>query len=101
MRILTKKLLLLQDALCQVDKHKPYRARSVNVSVIDHKKGTSPQDSSATAGSQLKKEELDSIMSSIGNPMPHSYREQSKRLITYLMERCQDHFQVDRNGKGI
>ena len=33
--------------------------------------------------------------------MPHSYREQSKRLITYLMESGQDHVQVDSNGKGI
>ena len=30
-----KKLLLLQDALCRVDKHKPYRAKA---SGIDHKK---------------------------------------------------------------
>ena len=33
--------------------------------------------------------------------MPHSYREQSKRLLTYLMESGQDHIQVDSNGKGI
>ena len=50
-----KKLLLLQDALRRVDKHKPYRAK---VSGIDHKKEPSPQDSAAT-GTQLKKEELD------------------------------------------
>jgi hypothetical protein len=96
-----KRLLLLQDALRRVDKYKPYRARPVNMSVIDHKKETSPQDSFATAGTQLKKEESDSIVSSIGNLMPHSYREQSKRLITYLMESGQDHIQVDRNCKGI
>jgi hypothetical protein len=86
-----KKLLLLQDAFRRLDKHKPYRARaSGNVSVIDHKKETSPEDSTsaatAAAGTQLKKEELESIVSSIGNLMPHSYCEQSKRLITYLME---------------
>jgi hypothetical protein len=66
MRILTmikKILLLLQDALRQVDKLKPYRARPVNVNFIDHKKGASPQDSSATAGTQLKNKELFSIES--------------------------------------
>jgi hypothetical protein len=82
-----------------VDKHKPYRARA---SGIDHKKEPSPQDSSAiTDGTHLKKEEMDSTVSSIGNLMLHSYREQSKQLITYLMENGQDHIQVDSNGKWI
>ena len=59
------------------------------------------RDSSAAAETQLKKEELDSIVSSIGSLMPHSYCKQSERLIAYLMESGQDHIQVDSIGKGI
>ena len=94
-----KKLLLLQDALRREDKPKPYHVKAT--ADIDHKKESSPQDSAAAAGTQLKKEKLDSIVLKIGNLMPHSYREQSKRLLTYLMESGQDHIQVESNGKGI
>ena len=40
-------LLLLQGALCRVDKHKPYHVRPANVSVTD-KKERSVQDSGTT-----------------------------------------------------
>ena len=93
-----KKLILLQDALRRVDKHKSYRSKPTAAG-IDHKKESSPQESAA--GTQLKKEELDSIALKIGNLMPHSYREQSKRLLTHLLESGQDHIQVESNGEGI
>ena len=92
-----KKLILLQDALRRVDKH--YRSKPT---AADPKKESSPQESpaaAAAAGTQLKKEELDSIVLKIGNLMPHSYREQSKRLLIYLLE--SDQIQVESNGERI
>ena len=97
-----KKLLLLQDALRRVDKHKSYRSKptaAAAAAAADPKKESSPQHSAGAAGTQLKKEELDSIVLKIGNLMPHSYREQSKRLLAYLLE--SDHIQVESNGTGI
>ena len=93
-----KKLLLLQDALRRVDKHRSYRS-TPTAAAADPKKESSPRHSAAAAGTQLKKEELDSIVLKIGNLMPHSYREQSKRLLAYLLE--SDHTQVESNGAGI
>jgi phosphoribosyl 1,2-cyclic phosphodiesterase len=40
-------------------------------------------------------------VSSIGNLLPHSYREHSKRVLTYLIESGQDHIKVDSNGKQL
>jgi len=95
-----KKLILLQDALRRVDKH--YRSKPT-AAAADPKKESSPQESpaaaAAAAGTQLKKEELDSIVLKIGNLMPHSYREQSKRLLIYLLE--SDQIQVESNGERI
>jgi len=90
-----KKLILLQDALRRVDKH--YRSKPT--AAADPKKESSPQESPAAAGTQLKKEELDSIVLKIGNLMPLSYREQSKRLLIYLLESGQ--IQVESNGERI
>ena len=98
-----KKLILLQDALRRVDKH--YRSKpTAAAAAADPKKESSPQESpaaaaAAAAGTQLKKEELDSIVLKIGNLMPHSYREQSKRLLIYLLESGQ--IQVESNGERI
>jgi len=89
-----KKLILLQDALRRVDKH--YRSKPT---AADPKKESSPQESPAAVGTQLKKEELDSIVLKIGNLMPLSYREQSKRLLTYLLESGE--IQVESNGERI
>ena len=90
------KLILLQDALRQVDKHKPYHMRLVNISVID-KKEMSFEDSGTTTIT-LPKEE-NSKLSSVGNLMPHSHHEQSKKLLTYLME--SQHNKVNSKGKRI
>jgi len=90
-----KKLILLQDALRRVDKH--YRSKPT--AAADPKKESSPQESPAAVRTQLKKEELDSIVLKIGNLMPHSYREQSKRLLIYLLE--SDQIQVESNGERI
>ena len=73
-----KKLLLLQDSFRRADKHKPFHMRPVNVSVIV-KKETSAQDSGTT---KTHPKEEDTILSSIGDLLPHSYREQSKRVLT-------------------
>ena len=49
-----KKLLLFQEVFRQVDKHKPYHVRPINVIVID-KRGTSVQNYGTTT-TRLKKE---------------------------------------------
>ena len=85
-----KKLLLLQDALRRMDKHRPYRERPV----------ASKQETSQDSA-QSKEKELNSIVLKIGNLLPLSYREQSKRVLSYLMSESGDQVQVDSIGKRI
>jgi hypothetical protein len=101
-----KKLVLLQDALRHVDKHRPYRERPTTVvNVTDPhspKQETSPQDSAAATAQSMEKE-LNSIVTSIGKLLPNTYREQSKKLLTYLILESGDDYQVqvDSTGKRI
>ena len=90
-----KKLLLLQDALRRVDKHKPYRERPATVTTDPPKQETSPQDSA-----QSKEKELNSIVLKIGNLLPLTYREQSKRVLSYLMLETGDEHQVQVESTG-
>ena len=94
-----KNLLLLQDALRRVDEHRPYLERPTVTVTDPPKRETSPQDSAV----QSKEKELNSIVSKIGNLLPLTYREQSKRVLSYLMlETAAEHqVRVDSTGKRI
>ena len=70
-----EKIILLQNALRRVNKHKPYREKPLKVNVIDQ-----PSENSETP----KKEDL---LTSVVDLLPQSYREQSKRLLAYLADK--------------
>ena len=62
------KLILLQDELRQVNKHKPSHMKPVKVNAID-KKETPIQDSGEKKTTQSK--EQNSVLSSVGDLLPH------------------------------
>ena len=81
-----------------MDKHKPYRERPLKVNVIDHNKEMTPSSSSSTIIPK-EEEDLSKVMTSVADLMPHSYREQCKRLLTYLND--SEHVQIDANGNQV
>ena len=97
-----EKLILLQNALRRVDKHKPYRERPLKVNVIESNKEMTPSSSSSSSSTTIipkEEEDLSKVMTSVADLMPHSYREQCKRLLTYLND--SEHVQIDANGNQV
>ena len=83
-----------------MDKHKPYRERPLKVNVIDHNTEMTPSSSSSSSTIIPKEEEdLSKVITSVADLMSHSYREQCKRLLTYLND--SEHAQIDANGNQV
>ena len=79
-------------------RHKPYHVRPLNVSVIK-KKETPVQGSETKTHQKQEHWILSNVLSSAGDLLAHSYREQTKNVLIYLME--SEHIKVDSKEKQI